>query len=36
MFKDKELRKVNNVIDQEKEEQLKQSMAETIQQIQKA
>ncbi len=35
VFKDKEPRKVKNAIDWEKEEQLKKSMMETIQQIQK-
>ncbi len=35
VFKDRKPRKEKNVIDWEKEEQLKQSMVETIQQIQK-
>jgi hypothetical protein len=35
MFKDREPRKAKNVVEWEKEERLKQSMVETIQQIQK-
>jgi hypothetical protein len=35
VFKDKKPRKAKNVADCEKEKQLKQSMVETIQQIQK-
>ncbi len=35
VFKDRKPKKAKNVADQEKEEQLKQSMVETIQQIQK-
>jgi hypothetical protein len=35
VFKDKKLIKAKNVVDWDKEEQLKQSMVETIQHIQK-
>jgi phage terminase small subunit len=35
VFKDRKLRKIKSAIDWEKEEQLKKSMVETIQQIQK-
>jgi phosphopantothenate synthetase len=35
VFKDKKLRKTKSVVDWEKEEQLKKSMVEIIQQIQK-
>jgi hypothetical protein len=34
VFKDKEPRKAKSVVDQEKEEQLKKSMVETIQKTQ--